>query len=472
MADEIYAPREALRYARPATLTACALSLGINLLGLAPALFMLQVYDRVLTSRSVETLTALIVLLLIALVCQCVFMVLRGRLLVRAGDRIERLLESLVFRGTLQNLHLVGAEAKATPERDLSSLRAFISGMGLATLFDLPWVPVYLVISFLVHPWLGSLALIGAGAIVLLTVFNHSQADDEEMRPPVSLEALRKASLTPVDVASAPDTAEALWRQEAQTLREQRRRRAEQLDVLSNAAKHLRILLTSAMLALAAYLAIRQSATSGVMIASSILMARLLTPVEGALGSFQAMKRARNAYRRLSDLASKLREDFRGSVNLSPNKTLTVERATTAAPIFASRDFVHRIGFSAKAGEIVVVIGPSGAGKSLMARALIGALPLKAGRISLDGHPLSHWDPLVLARQIGYCAQSPIFLPAKILAETIGRGAPEAGLEAVLQVSRTFDLDTFITKLPKGYDTPVSEIEQSLARPTVEAQHA
>jgi ABC-type protease/lipase transport system fused ATPase/permease subunit len=198
------------------------------------------------------------------------------------------------------------------------------------------------------------------------------------------------------------------------------------------------------------------------MIASSILMGRLLTPVEGALGSFQAMKRARNAYRRLSDLASKLREDFRGSVNLSPNKTLTVERATTAAPIFASRDFVHRIGFSAKAGEIVVVIGPSGAGKSLMARALIGALPLKAGRISLDGHPLSHWDPLVLARQIGYCAQSPIFLPAKILAETIGRGAPEAGLEAVLQVSRTFDLDTFITKLPKGYDTPFSEIEPRL----------
>jgi PrtD family type I secretion system ABC transporter len=461
MADEIYAPREALRYARPAILTASALSLGINLLGLAPALFMLQVYDRVLTSRSVETLTALIVLLLIALACQCVFMILRGRLLVRAGDRIEHQLEPLVFRGTLQNLNLVGADARITPERDLANLRGFVSGMSLATLFDLPWVPVYLIILFLVHPWLGSLALIGAGVIVLLTVFNYSQAEDEEMRQPISLEVLRKASLMPVDVASVPDAAETLWRKEAQTLREQRRRKAEQLDVLSNAAKHLRVLLTSAMLALAAYLAIRQLATSGVMIASSILMGRLLTPVEGALASLHSMKRARSAYRRLADLSLALRQNIPGSVSLDPKHVLTIERVTVAAG-GSDKGVIRQLGFATRAGDIVVVAGASGTGKSLVARALIGALPLKAGRISLDGHPLSHWDPVVLARKIGYCAQSPVFLPAKTVAEIIGRGLSEAGFETVLQASRAFNLDTFITRLPKGYATPFAEIEAQL----------
>lgn len=453
---------EALRACRGAFLGVGLMSCMINLLYLTGSFFMLEVYDRVLPSRSVPTLVGLIVLAGGLYIAQGVLDLLRGRVLVRVGTSLDEALSARVFQTVVRLPLLAGGRSEGLqPLRDLDNVRAFLSGMGPSALFDLPWLPLYLAICFAFHPMLGLTALVGAVILVVLTVVTETMT-----RAPAreaSALAARRSDLASAgrrnaEVLVAMGMAGRLtrrWEESNQKYLAGNQRTSDVAGGLGAVAKVLRMTLQSAVLGVGAYLVIHQEATAGIIIAGSILSARALAPVDLAIANWKGFVAARQSWHRLNGLLAAVPERSTVTQLQSPTQRLSVENLTLMPP-GDQKLVVQDASFTLQAGNGLGIIGPSGSGKSSLLRALVGVWQPVRGSVRLDAAALDQWTSDSLGRHIGYLPQD-VELFAGSVAQNICRFDPDASSDSIIAAARQAGVHDLIVSMRDGYDTQIGE---------------
>lgn len=434
-----------------------ALSAVVNLFMLTGSLFMLQVYDRVLTSGSLPTLVVLLALVTGIYACLAVLETIRLRASTRMADWFGDEIGPAVVGMTIGGVNSGGQSGNLM--QDYDRLRGFIGSPAAIALCDLPWLPLYLLVAFLFHVSLGFLAL--AGVVVL---FGLAALSDHLAQAPVALAnaaAARRARV--VDTAArAGETIMGLgmrgaylqrYGQADADLRLAGRDAADRTALFVGLSRGIRLFLQSASLALGAYLALRHEITAGMIIAVSIVTSRALAPVEQAIGHWRQLVSARQSWARLSMALAKAGREQPKTRLPRPNAALEVIDLAVAAPA-SGKILLSGVSFSLRAGSCLGIVGPSGAGKSTLARALVGILPPARGSIRLDGAELSRWDPDDLGRHVGYLPQD-IELFDGTVAENIARLAADPQSPAVLEAALKAGAHGLISGLPDGYDTPL-----------------
>ncbi|MGH6681544.1 MAG: type I secretion system permease/ATPase, partial [Bradyrhizobium sp.] len=402
---------DALRACRGAFVGVGVMSCIINLLYLTGSMFMLEVYDRVLPSRSVPTLIGLIVLAGGLYFAQGVLDLIRGRILGRIGTALDESLNARVFDTIVRLPLMIGVRNEGLqPLRDLDNVRSFLGGMGPGAFFDLPWLPFYLAICFAFHILIGVTALIGAIILVTLTLiteFLSRQPAREALGLAARRNDLAVASRRNAEVLVAMGMAGRLtmrWSEANEKYLAGNQRASDVIGGLSAMSKVLRMTVQSAVLAVGAYLVIYQEATAGVIIAGSILAARALAPVDLAIAHWKSFVAARHSWQRLNSLLEQMPVLPTPTLLQSPSARLAVEGISIAAP-GEQKLIVQDVSFALSAGTGLGVIGPSGSGKSTLARALVGVWHPLRGKVRLDGAALDQWSSDVLGRHIGYLPQ-------------------------------------------------------------------
>ncbi|WP_134681276.1 type I secretion system permease/ATPase [Paracoccus ravus] len=437
-------------------------SLAVNLLMLTGPLFMLQVYDRVLASRSLETLTALFLLVAFLFAMMGLLDLARSQIMARLAARLQERLEGRVFNAALRDGQASGSDAVTKGGmRDLEAVQRLIASPVLMAMFDLPWAPFFLAAVYLFHPLLGVVATAGLGVLVGATLLNQK----------LGRNALQKAALAGQSSERLADIfhgegelIRSLGMRDATFLRWRAARdaAAEATLVAQDRAagftvfsRTFRLFLQSALLAAGAYLVLRQEITPGAMIASSILMGRALAPVEQVVGGWPVVQRAQDGWMRLGTLLAR-RPAMAGHTPLPRPKAALEVRNLTVLPPGQAIPTIRGVSFELAPGQALGVIGPSGAGKSTLARALIGAWPIAAGSIRLDGATLDQYDPDILGGLIGYLPQQ-VTLFEGTIAENISRLSPHPDPVKIVAAATAAAAHRMILELPLGYDTPVAQ---------------
>ena len=459
---------EALRECRRAFRSVALFSGMVNLLMLAGPLYMLQVYDRVLSSRSVPTLIALSIFLVGAYAFQGVLDLIRSRVVVRSAavldQRLALAVHSAVIRLSVASRHPGDGPQ---PVRDLDAIRGFLTGAGPIAIVDLPWVPVFLTICFLIHPWLGVASTIGAVTLFTMTLLTEraSRAPAKALaqdagRRSIMVEAQRRGGET----IMAMGMAGALGQRWAGVNNRYIAATASLSDVaggFGSASKVLRLLLQSVILGLGAYLVIRQEMTAGAMVAASIMMGRALAPIETAIANWRAFIGARQAITRLSEALTRAAPKREVTSLPRPARSLEVEHVVMVAP-GGTKPVVANVRFALKAGQAVGIIGPSGAGKTSLVRALVGIWRPAKGCVRLDGAALDQWDPDQLGQHVGFISQT-VELFDGTISENIARMNVKPDADAVLRAAKAAGAHELILRLPNGYDTPIGEGGEALS---------
>jgi PrtD family type I secretion system ABC transporter len=451
----------ALTDCRRAFWSVALFSAVVNVLMLAGPIYMLQVYDRVLASRSVPTLVALTVFLVGALGFQCVLDIIRSRIVVRSATLLDQRLATTVHQAVIRLgvIRRQPGEAQQ-PVRDLDQIRQFLTSQGPVAIVDLPWVPAFLLICYLIHPWLGVMATVGAFILVVITGLTEraSRAHTRDMLQDagtrmamVELDRRNSESVTAMGMMTSLGRR---WATINERYVDTMARSADVVGSYGSVSRVLRLLLQSAMLGFGAYLVIKQELTAGAMIAASIMMGRALAPIETAIANWRLFSGARDSIRRLSDLLSRLGPGKPATELPKPTQSLDV--AITVGAPGAQTPIVAGVQFRLTAGEVLAVIGPSGAGKTSLVRALLGIWPPAKGTVRLDGAALDQWDPEVRGRHIGYVSQAVELFDGSI-AENIARMSPEPDSAQVLAAAQMAGAHDMILRLPNGYDTKIGD---------------
>ena len=451
--------RRALASSRRAFWFVALFSFVINLLMLTLPIYMLQVYDRVLTARSVDTLLMLTILAISMLLLLGLLEMARSRVLVRIGARLDDGVNAALFDSLLES-RLQSSPSASHPVRDLDQLRMFLTGSALIALFDSPWTPLFIALIFVFHPLLGTIALIGAILLFSLAILS-------ELLTRKPLEAAGKeAAQAQKLIDSAGRNAEAIAAMGmADTIRERwldrhisglvhQAHASDRAGVLSATAKVMRLILQVTMLGSGAYLAIQQIITPGVMIAASIILGRALAPVEAAIGGWRHLVAARSAYGRLRKLLGELGAPATKLSLPTPNGKLEVH-VSAAGPPTVQKPVLRKVGFRLEPGEALGVIGPSAAGKSTLARLLVGLWKPRSGHVRLDGADVADWDHRELGQHVGYLPQDTELLDGTV-ADNIRRFR-EGEAQAVVEAASRAGVHDLILQLPDGYDTRVGE---------------
>jgi PrtD family type I secretion system ABC transporter len=450
----------------PLFVFAALFSLAINTLLLAPSLYMLQVFDRVLASRSEETLAVLSLAAVIALFAMMLLDVLRARLLAAAGASLDRRLGPRVLQGLMAQTARLSGTGHLHGLRDVATLRAFFSGQGLMAVFDAPWLPIFLLLITLFHPILGATALGGAIVMVVLAFLNERLTRVPLER--AQTQARQAARFIDVgtrnaDVVEALGMAPALSRRWASlneaALREHRRANAIGAG-FSGFTKFARQLIQLVMLGIGAHLVLSQHVTAGIMMAGTILLGRALAPVETLVGSWKGLVEARAAWRRLRALLNEQVQEEAGTELPAPLGAVKVEQLVFRLPK-AERPILRGVSFSLQSGEALGVIGPSASGKSTLARLIVGVWKPAAGTVRLDGADVSAWPRERLGPYLGYLPQD-VELFTGTVAQNIARlGEPDAA--AVIRAAQRAHVHELILRLPQGYDTEMGEAGAALS---------
>jgi PrtD family type I secretion system ABC transporter len=453
---------EALRTCRSAFVGVGVMSCMINVLYLTGSLFMLEVYDRVLPSRSVPTLIGLAILAGGLYLAQGVLDLLRGRILGRIGTALDESLNRRVFETMVRLPLVVGSRNEGLqPLRDLDNVRSFLGGLGPGAFFDLPWLPFYLAICFAFHVMIGLTALVGAIILVSLTLITEymSRAPAREAtglaarRNDLATTSRRNAEVLVAMGMSGRLTGR--WSEANQNYLDGNQRASDIAGGLGAIAKVLRMILQSAVLAVGAYLVINQQATAGVIIAGSILSARALAPVDLAIAHWKSFVAARQSWHRLNRLLEQMPARTEQMQLQDPSSRLAVE-AVSIVPPGDQKVIVQDITFTLEAGHGLGVIGPSGSGKSSLVRALVGVWQPFRGKVRLDGAALDQWSSDILGRHVGYLPQD-VELFAGTVAQNISRFDPDASSDAIIAAAKEAGVHQIIIKMRDGYDTQVGE---------------
>jgi PrtD family type I secretion system ABC transporter len=460
--------KAALSACRQAFLGIGLMSGLINVLTLTGSLFMLQVYDRVLPSRSIPTLLGLALIVACLYAFQGVLEVLRGRVLVRIGasldERLSRRAFDVVVRLPLK-AELSGDGLQ--PVRDVDQVRGFLSSTGPTALFDLPWMPLYIAICFIFHPLLGLSALGGGLILVVLTLLAdwRTRAHTAQVAALTSTRNnLAEAGRRNAEVLAAMGMGERLgtaWMKANAELRSSHQQAADVSGGLSAISRVARMMLQSFVLGVGAFLVIRQEATGGIIIASSILVARALAPVELAISNWRGFQSARQSWRRLSAILRHLPVQEQPMELPKPTESLAVNGISVSPP-GGRRIVVQDVSFTLKAGSGLGVIGPSASGKSSLVRALVGVWTPLRGNIRLDGATLDQWAPDKLGRHVGYLPQD-VELFDGTVAENIARFEPDADPQKIMAAAKAAGVHDLILRLPEGYDAKIGESGTALS---------
>lgn len=462
-----HAPREtsddpvsrALRSCRRGFWSVALFSSFVNLLMLAGPLYMLQVYDRVLASSSVPTLIGLTVFLVLAYLFQGVLEVIRTRIVVRLAGLIDDQLEAAVHRAVLAPATLRPGQS-SQPVREMDQIRAFLLSPGPIAIVDFPWVPVFLLLCFLIHPWLGMTAVVGALVLLVLALLTERASRsvslvlaNESGARALAIEA-RKRNVESVRAMGMEPALAQRWSDMNRRYVAALQRSSDTTGTFAAGSKIVRLLLQSAMLGVGAYLVIQQEMSAGAMIAASIMMGRALAPVEVAIANWRGFVAARQSVNRLRESLGHLPSLDRIQLP-RPRESLEVEGLSVGAP--GTRNVVvSKVQFAVKAGEALGVIGPSGSGKTSLARTLIGIWSPLAGSVRLDGAALNQWDPRSLGKHVGYLSQA-IDLFDGTIAQNIARLELSPDASAVIAAATTAGAHEMILQMPAGYDTPIGD---------------
>lgn len=452
--------RRLLARFRPFFLYAGLFSLAMNLLLLVPSLYMLQVFDRVLASRSTETLVMLTLAAAGALAVMAVLDALRARLLSAAAAGIDGVLGPRVLDGLFANAAKLGGADYVHGLRDVGILRGFLTGTGIFAVFDAPWMPIYLLVIFLFHPLLGAIALAGAAALIALAVLNEKLSRERlEHMQAAARRATRyvDAGLRNAEVASALGMLKAMTGRWAGLNAQVERLQVETGRTAAHvggSTKFLRQFLQVAMLAAGAHLVIDQHVTSGVMMAATIILGRALAPVEALIAGWRGLVDARGAYGRLDRLLQSRAARTKKTALPPPAGRLAAERVVFSVKS-ADKAILKGVSFALQPGESLGLIGPSASGKSTLARLLIGVWQPTAGVVRLDGADVAAWPRESLGAHIGYLPQD-VELFSGTVAENIARlGKPVSA--AVVDAASRANAHEMILALPQGYETQIGE---------------
>jgi ATP-binding cassette, subfamily C, type I secretion system permease/ATPase len=444
-------------------------SLVLNITLLMPAIYMLQVFDRVFTSGSIETLAMLGLITLLFLVLGYFLDTVRARALAWCGRSLDRLLAPIAIRGSLEQGAAGPGRVDTDALRDIAQLRSFLSGPGVLSLFDAPWLPVYLLIITLMHPTLGLTAATGALALLALGLLTDQLTRDHAER---ALHSSRAASRLAEKLARNAEViigmgmtkhAVARWGEHHDTLLETQERHSGVSSALAAFARALRQVLQVVMLGVGAWLVIDMQASAGIMIAATILLARALQPVEHLIGGWRAMVDARGAWRRLSERTAAAPRGQNVALP-APLGRIDVERV--AYTLVPSRPaLIKNVSFSLAAGESLGVLGPSAAGKTTLIRLLLGLWRPQVGAVRLDGADISRWDRDALGEHVGYLPQD-VELFSGTVGENIARLGPASGdadSESIVRAAQLAHAHEMILKLPEGYDTQIGDCGATLS---------
>src|SRR5262245_27397038 len=440
--------------------TALIFSLAINLLFLAGPLYMLQLYDRVVSSASHVTLVMLTIMLLFAFVALAGLDLVRARVLTRASVRLDREMAGRVLAATMDS-SAKGAPPTSQTLRDFDTFRQFVTGAGIHAVFNLPWAPIYIFVIFLLNALLGLFALASAMTLVVLAVFGQWRVQGPMAESTAA--ASRNYSFTDMSLRNA-EVVRAMGMMPGllQRWNGDRSRVIDRQVVASNRAatnqsiiRFLRLSMQSLMLGLGAYLVIERLQTVGVMFAASILLGRALQPVEQIVGAWRNMISARGAFQRMNALLASYPAPDPALALPRPAGRVSVEGLFYTLPRSTSQ-ILRGISFRLEAGEILGVIGPSGAGKSTLARQIVGVLAPTAGAVRLDGADVSTWPRESLGRHLGYLPQD-IELFADTVSANIGRFRTEDDDKEVIEAAKLAGVHEAILRLPKGYETNIGD---------------
>jgi ATP-binding cassette subfamily C protein RsaD len=469
MFDKLFSNRTplnaAMLAARPAVVTAIIFSMFINILALVSPMYMLQVYDRVLTSRNVTTLIVITLVVVFLLGIYAGLEALRTQVLVRGGIRFDEKLRGSIFEGVLDytlKKHPAGAQAF----RDADAIREFVTGAGLIAFCDAPWVPVFIVVAFILHPYFGILAIV-AGAIILLMAL----ANDAVTREPLK-QASNAAIQAQTDASATMRNAEVMramgmwgglqqrWGLRRDDLISLQAQASDRGGAVMSGIKFFRQLIQTLILGGGAYLAIEGVISPGAMIAASIIVGRALAPIEGAVGQWKNFLNARNSWDRIQKLFEAVPPPEERLSLPAPKGRVTAEMAMVAPP-GARVPTLKGANFDIPAGATLGIVGPSAAGKSSLVRGLVGVWPIVQGAIRLDGSELKHWDPAQLGQHIGYLPQD-VELFSGSVADNIARFT-EYDAQEVIDAAQMAGCHEMIQELPDGYETQIGEGGQSLS---------
>ncbi|MCH9695535.1 MAG: type I secretion system permease/ATPase [Gammaproteobacteria bacterium] len=468
------APRTALAQCRGALTGVGIFSCAVNILMLTGPLFMLQVYDRVLASGSLPTLTALVILLIALYALMGLLELVRSRVLVRVGAKLDESLRDPIFESMMSEglgPTRVGSN-RGQALRDLDAVRQFTSGPGPFAFFDMPWVPVYLAVIFIFHNSLGWFALLAAGILFALAILNETLTAEPLAQAAQASEkghALAEEGRRAAETVKAMGMGSALKRRwlsvKNQALATQGHA-SDRAGLLASISKTLRLLFQSGMLALGAWLAIEQQITPGMMIAGSILMGRALAPVDQAIAHWRGFQSARQACQRISERLHPQAATPECTQLPKPQGALDVEGLAAWAIGADGRPsgtpIISGVRFSLRPGDGLGIIGPSGAGKTTLAKALLGLWPLSAGQVRLDGATFDQWDSTALGQHIGYLPQDGALFHGTV-AENIARFELEAPAEAIIAAAVNAGAHDLILNLANGYETQLGQDGQGLS---------
>lgn len=440
----------------------------INVLALTGSFYMLQIYDRALASGSVPTLLALSALAIGLYFFQGIFDVIRSQVLVRIGARLDSRIAPMAHQVAIDMPRFGFSTAEALERgRDVDTVRSFLGSQGPVALFDLPWMPLYLIFVYLLHPYLGALTIAGALVLSMLAIAT-------ELLTRRLASATHKAGIARNEIAdSNARNAEILKAMgfAGRAISRFNRANREHLELQTRTndisgtfgaiSRVLRMLLQSAVLGLGAWLTIMGEMSSGAIIAASVASARALAPVDLAIANWKGVVAARTAFQRLKETVIAL-ADMDPPMELpAPVSSLKVEKITVTAP-GSGRVLLTEVGFELKAGQALGVIGPSGGGKTTLARVLTGIWPALRGSVRLDDAELNQWHDAVLGQHIGYLPQDVALLDATV-GENISRLEPTVDAAAIVEAARAAGVHEMIVRMPEGYKTELGPQGASLS---------
>jgi len=443
-----------------------AFSLVINILMLTGPIYMLQVYDRILTSRSMSTLVAITVLMVGLFVVMGVMELYRSRILSRTGLKFEQNLGPSTLKLWLLRGHSF-PKGMPSPMRDVATVRRFLSGSAPGSFFDIPWTPIYLGIIFLLHPLLGVLGVIGAIILIVVSILN-GRAVRENSRNVSKLNSEQEVLAhqghesfeTVLSMGMRPQIVDK-WTE----LSAKEQREISKVSDTTGAAlafsKSFRMIIQSAILGLGAALALKQIISPGAMIAASILLGRALAPVQTVIGQWQQFKNAQQSYKRLSKFHEVAAEQETAISLPRPKGQISVEKVV-AAPPGVKKTVLNGITFSLAPGSAMAIIGPSASGKSSLAKLLVGLWKPLGGHVRLDGATLDQWSKDDLGQYVGYLPQK-VTMFSGTVGQNIARFKPGATELEIIAAAQEAGIHEMILRLPGGYDMQILDGGENLS---------
>jgi len=433
-------------------------SLFINILMLVPSIYMLQLYDRVMTSRSEDTLIMLTLIVLVLFATMALLEIVRSKMLVRIGNKLDSILSQRVFNTLFEVANKHPGKASSMPLNDLTQVRQFLTGNGVFAFFDTPWIPIYIALLYMFHPYLAFFAIFAAIVLVSLTITNEystktklAEANSLNRASTVFVDAnLRNAEV--INAMGMRTNIRKKWNEKYYGFLNAQTEASSKAGIFSNVSKSTRMMFQSLILGFGGYLAIHNEISSGMLIAGSILMGRALAPLDLMINTWKGFNSARTSYGRLEALLNDFPKDKEYMELPAPQGEIVLESVVVIPPA-SKQPSIKGISMKINKGDVVGIIGPSAAGKSSLARAILGLWPLVQGKVRLDKADIHQWDKELLGKYIGYLPQD-IELFEGTISQNIAR-FHEIDSKKVVEAAQKAGVHEMILRLADGYDTKI-----------------